>query len=50
MPSPKPIIYHIPVCPFSQRVEILLALKGQRDTVRFEVVDMAAARQTEPRD
>ncbi len=24
----KPIVYHIPVCPFSQRLEILLALKG----------------------
>ena len=25
MSSAKPVIYHIPVCPFSQRVEILLA-------------------------
>ena len=24
----KPVIFHIPVCPFSQRVEILLDLKG----------------------
>lgn len=37
-------VYHIPVCPFSQRVEILLALKGIRDVVRFHVVDI-----TEPR-
>ena len=42
---PKPIIYHIPVCPFSQRVEILLELKGLRDAVEFRVVDI-----TKPRD
>jgi glutathione S-transferase len=41
----KPIIYHIPVCPFSQRIEILLALKGLRDSVEFRVVDI-----TKPRD
>lgn len=41
----KPIIYHIPVCPFSQRLEILLALKGLRDAVEFKVVDI-----TKPRD
>ena len=41
----KPILYHIPVCPFSQRVEILLALKGLRDSVSFSVVDI-----TRPRD
>ncbi len=39
------IVHHIPVCPFSQRLEILLELKGQRDAVRFEVVDI-----TKPRD
>jgi glutathione S-transferase len=39
------VIYHIPVCPFSQRVEILLNLKNQQDHVRFEVVDI-----TRPRD
>jgi glutathione S-transferase len=38
-------VYHIPVCPFSQRLEILLALKSLRDRVRFEVVDI-----TRPRD
>ncbi|SFC02982.1 glutathione S-transferase family protein [Tropicimonas isoalkanivorans] len=37
-------IYHIPVCPFSQRVEILLTLKGMKDRVNFHVVDV-----TEPR-
>lgn len=41
----KPVVYHIPVCPFSQRLEILLALRGQRDAVEFRVVDI-----TKPRD
>ena len=40
----KPVIYHIPVCPFSQRLEILLALKGCRDEVEFSVVDMSKPR------
>jgi glutathione S-transferase len=38
------VVYHIPVCPFSQRVEILLELKGMRDKVRFEVVDITKPR------
>lgn len=37
-------VFHIPVCPFCQRLEILLELKGQRDAVRFEIIDI-----TEPR-
>jgi glutathione S-transferase len=41
----KPTLYHIPVCPFSQRVEILLELKGLREAVDFSVVDI-----TRPRD
>lgn len=41
----KPVIHHIPVCPFSQRVEILLALKDLRSAVDFSVVDI-----TKPRD
>lgn len=41
----KPILYHIPVCPFSQRVEILLELKNLRSAVDFHVVDI-----TKPRD
>lgn len=41
----KPVLYHIPVCPFSQRVEILLELKGLSDAVQFSVVDI-----TRPRD
>lgn len=44
MPA-KPTVYHIPVCPFSQRLEILLDLKGRRDAVAFQVVDI-----TRPRD
>lgn len=40
----KPVIYHIPVCPFSQRVEILLALKGLTDAVDFHVVDITKPR------
>jgi glutathione S-transferase len=41
----KPTLYHIPVCPFSQRVEILLELKGLRGAIDFSVVDI-----TRPRD
>jgi len=41
----KPIVYHIPVCPFSQRLEIVLALKGLSEAVEFRVVDI-----TRPRD
>lgn len=41
----KHIVHHIPVCPFSQRLEILLALRGMEDAVEFRVVDI-----TKPRD
>lgn len=37
-------IYHIPVCPFSQRLEILLELKGRRAEVDFVVVDITKPR------
>lgn len=40
----RPILHHIPVCPFSQRLEILLALKGQSDAVEFRVIDITKAR------
>lgn len=40
----KPIVYHIPVCPFSQRLEILLALKGREADVQSEVVDITRSR------
>lgn len=38
------VVYHIPVCPFSQRLEILLELKGLRDAVGFSVVDITKPR------
>ena len=40
----KPTIYHIPVCPFCQRLDILLTLKGRRDAVDFQVVDITQPR------
>jgi glutathione S-transferase len=40
-------IHHIPVCPFSQRLEILLALKGCRDAVAFRAVDITRPRTRE---
>lgn len=38
------IVYHIPVCPFSQRLEILLALRGRQDAVDFQIVDITRPR------
>jgi glutathione S-transferase len=43
----KPTVHHIPICPFSQRVEILLALKGLRDGFDFSVVDITKPRSPE---
>jgi len=43
----SPIVHHIPVCPFSQRLEILLELKGRRDAVEFRVVDITRPRPPE---
>lgn len=40
----KLVVHHIPVCPFSQRLEILLALKGCSDEVHFSVVDITKPR------
>lgn len=37
-------VYHIPVCPFCQRLEILLSLKARRHEVRFEVIDVTRPR------
>ena len=41
----RPIVHHIPICPFCQRLEVLLELKGLSDAVEFRVVDI-----TKPRD
>jgi len=43
----RPTVYHIPVCPFSQRLEILLELKGLRKAVAFNVVDITQPRSPE---
>jgi glutathione S-transferase len=37
-------VHHIPVCPFCQRLEILLSLKGRRSDVDFRVVDVTKPR------
>lgn len=42
--GPTPTLYHIPVCPFSQRLEILLTLKGLSHLVDFRVVDITRPR------
>ncbi|MBE0594723.1 MAG: glutathione S-transferase family protein, partial [Gemmatimonadales bacterium] len=43
----KPIVHHIPVCPFCQRLDILLTLKGRRSEVDFRVVDVTRPRPDE---
>ncbi len=43
----RPVVYHIPVCPFCQRLEIMLTLKGQRDQVAFQVIDITKTRDPE---
>ncbi len=40
----RPVLYHFPICPFSQRVEILLELKGKRDQVEFQAIDITQPR------
>ena len=40
----RPIIYHIPVCPFCQRLEILLSLKDKKNEIDFCVVDITQPR------
>jgi len=40
----RPVIYHIPVCPFSQRIEILLHLKGLDSAIDFGVIDITRPR------
>jgi glutathione S-transferase len=46
MTSPTQLtVHHIPVCPFSQRLEILLALKGAHRAANFRVVDITKPRE-----
>lgn len=40
----KATVYHIPVCPFSQRLKILLTLKGCLQDIEFHVVDITCPR------
>lgn len=40
----RPTLYHIPVCPFCQRIEILLTLKGRREDFDFQVIDITRPR------
>lgn len=40
----RPTVYHIPACPFSQRLEVLLALRGRPEAVEFRVVDITVPR------
>ncbi|MEJ2440980.1 MAG: glutathione S-transferase family protein [Gammaproteobacteria bacterium] len=40
----KATVYHIPVCPFSQRLKILLTLKGRLQDINFHVVDITRPR------
>lgn len=40
----KPTVYHIPVCPFCQRLKILLTLKGRLQDIDFYVVDITRPR------
>lgn len=40
----EPTVFHIPVCPFCQRLEILLSLKGRRSDVNFRVIDVTQPR------
>lgn len=44
---PQPTVFHIPVCPFCQRLKILLELKGQPDAVDYQVVDVTVPRPPE---
>ena len=40
----RPTVHQIAACPFSQRLEILLALKGQVDAIEFRVADVTQPR------
>jgi len=40
----RPILYHMPVCPFCQRIDILLTLKGRRDDIDIHTIDITRPR------
>jgi len=40
----RPILYHMPACPFCQRIDILLALKGRSDAVDVQAIDVTRPR------
>jgi glutathione S-transferase len=40
----RPILYHMPACPFCQRIDILLALKGRSDDVDILPIDVTRPR------
>ena len=42
--SPQLIVYQIPVCPFSQRLAILLELKQLSEVMSFHVIDITQPR------
>lgn len=41
------VVHHLPACPFAQRLQILLELKGRRDQVEFKAVDITQPRAPE---
>lgn len=43
----RPILHRIPACPFCQRVEVLLALKGLREQFDLQAVDITRPRSEE---
>lgn len=47
MTQTRPIVHHIPVCPFRQRLEILRVLKGAAEALDFCVVDITKLRDLE---
>ena len=40
----RPVLYHIPVCPFCQRLDILLSLKGRQNAIDFQAIDITQPR------
>lgn len=40
----KPTLYHMPICPFCQRLDILLSLKDRHDAIDFQAIDITQPR------